>query len=373
MLTSNQVQATIQSNAGHKTAFIQLRQGEMVWWFPLGFEVKQPVEIIATPEAADQNLRFNIKNNGDAIAAKLIVNPDTQSFVQPIQLKAKVITETISVPATYLVPGSNLIRIEWGEGQHIDTTLLNWQVQAATSSTFEKIDCSRYFNDKVTNIFKQSYLSPRPTSPTLQLPMQGIGNWCYPLVQPVIDDAGLRKAAVNNEFMLPQHIPFATPADTLAKNIVFTSKWDNYPDSAVIPLSGYAKHVYFILAGSTNPMQTRLLNGELHVHYKDGAVDTLALVNPQNWWPIEQDYFIDGLAFTTDAPRPLRLQLKTGKTYSTPQEYTILKGFSNKAVEGGAATILDMPLDNSKELESVRLHTYANDVVIGVMAITLTR
>jgi hypothetical protein len=225
----------------------------------------------------------------------------------------------------------------------------------------------------VTNIFKQSYLSPRPQSPTLQLPVQGIGNWCYPLVQPVIDDAGLRKAAVNNEFVLPQHIPFATPADTLAKNIVFTSKWDNYPDSAVVPLTGQAKHAYYLLAGSTNPMQSRLVNAELRVHYKDGTTDTLALANPQNWWPIEQDYFIDGLGFTTGAPRPLRVQLKTGKTYTTPPEYSSIKGFSNKAIEGGAATILDMPLNYNKELQSISLHTIANDVVVGLMGITLTR
>jgi hypothetical protein len=373
MLTSNQVQATIQGARGHKTAFIQLRQGEMVWWFPLGFEVKQPIEIVAPPEANEQNLRFNIKNNGDALAAKIIVNPGVQSFVQPIQLPAKAMSDAVSIPGKYLVPGSNRIRIEWGEGHHLDTTLLNWQLQAAADSKFETIYCVKYFNDKVTNIFKQSYLSPRPTSPTLQLPTQGIGNWCYPLVQPVIDDAGLRRAAVNNEFILPQHIPFKTPADSLAKNIVFTSKWDNYPDSAVIPLTGYAKHAYYILAGSTNTMQTRLLNGELRVHYKDGSVDTLRLVNPQNWWPIEQDYFIDGLAFTTDAPRPLRIQLKTGKAYTTPQDYTTIKGYSNKAIDGGAATVLDMPLNAGKELESIRLHTFANDVVIGLMGITLTR
>ncbi|HUP12533.1 MAG TPA: hypothetical protein VM187_09985, partial [Niastella sp.] len=102
-------------------------------------------------------------------------------------------------------------------------------------------------------------------------------------------------------------------------------------------------------------------------------IDTLAWVNPHNWWPVEQDYFIDGLAFTTNAPRPLRLQLKTGKTYTTPQEYTSLKGYSNKAIDGGAATILDMPLDAGKELESIRLYTFANDVVIGLMSITLTR
>jgi hypothetical protein len=246
-------------------------------------------------------------------------------------------------------------------------------VTANTFSRFEKVDLTKYYNDKVTNIFKQTYLSPRPQAPTLQLPTQGIGNWCYPLVQPVIDDAGLRKAAANNEFMLPQHIPLATPADTLAKNIAFTSNWDNYPDSVVVPLSGNASHVYYLLAGSTNPMQTRLVNGELRVHYKDGTTDTLALVNPQNWWPIEQDYYIDGVGFTTNAPRPLRLQLKTGKLYSTAQEYTTLKGFSNMAIDGGAATILDMPLDHNKELQSVSLHTIANDVVIGLMSVTLTR
>lgn len=373
MLTSNQVQATIQGTPGHKTAFIQLRQGEMVWWFPIGFEVKKPLEIISPLDAAEPNLKFKIKNNGDTVTARIIVNPTTQSFVQTIPLPAKSTTGTLSIPAKYLVPGNNLIRIEWGEGQHVDTTLLNWQLTASSDSKFEKIDCSKYFNDKVTSIFKQSYLSPRPTAPTLQLPVQGIGNWCYPLVQPVIDDAGLRKAAVNNEYVLPQNIPFATPSDTLARNIIFTSKWDNYPDSAVIPLTGSAKHAYYLLAGSTNTMQTRLINGELHVHYKDGTIDTLALVNPQNWWPIEQDYFIDGLAFTTDAPRPLRIQLRTGKAYTTPREYTTLKGYSNKAIEGGAATVLDMPLNPGKELESIRLYTFANDVVIGLMGITLTR
>lgn len=374
MLTSNQVQAAIQGGAGHKTAFIQIRQGEMVWWFPLCFEVKQPVEIIPADEASDQHIQFNIRNNGVAVSGKLIVNPGEQQHQQAQQLPAKATSGVISIPASYLVPGSNQIRVEWGEGQHIDTIMLNWHVKAGPTSRFEKIDLSTYYNDRVTNIFKQNYLMPRPQSTTLQLPVQGIGNWCYPLVQPVIDDAGLRKAAVNNEFVLPQHIPLATPADTLTKNILFTSKWDNYPDSAVVPLTGFAKHIYFLVAGSTNPMQTRLVNGELRVRYKDGSVDTLALVNPQNWWPVEQDYFIDGVGFTTDAPRPLRLHLKTGKVYTSPTaEYTTIKGFSNMVIDGGAATILDMPLHNNKELQSVSLHTFANDVVIGLMSVTLAR
>jgi hypothetical protein len=374
MLTSNQVQATIQGEAGHKTAFIQLRQGEMVWWFPLCFEVKQPVEIIPAGEVNDQHIRFHIKNNGAAVTGNIIVNQGENAWQQAIQLAGNATSGEISVPASYLVPGSNRIWVEWAEGQlHTDTIMLNWNIQASAEDKFEKIDLSTYYNEKVTNIFKQSYLSPRPQSATLQLPVQGIGNWCYPLIQPVIDDAGLRKAAVNNEFVLPQHIPFATPADTLAKNILFTSKWDNYRDSAVVPITGHANHIYYLLAGSTNPMQSRMVNGELRLHYKDGSIDTLTLTNPQNWWPIEQDYFIDSVGFTTDAPRPLRLHLKTGKVYTTAAEYTTIKGFSNKAIDGGAATILDMPLDHNKELQSVSLHTFANDVVIGLMSVTLAR
>lgn len=369
MLTSNQLQATIQGSTGNKTAFIQLRQGEMVWWFPLGFEVKQPVTIMAANDAGDANIRFVIKNNGAAVKGTVMVNPGWQ---QTIQLPANGITSEIRVPAANLVPGSNRIHVEWGEGQSIDTVLVNWEV-TASASQFEKIDLSKYFNGKLAAIFKQTYLSPRPQTTTLQLPLQGIGNWCYPLVQPEIDDAGLRKAAVDNEFVLPQHIPFATPSDSLAKNIAFTSKWDNYPDSVVVPLVGHAKHAYYLLAGSTNPMQTRLANGALQVHYKDGTIDTLPLVNPQNWWPVEQDYFIDGTGFTTGAPRPLRVQLKTGKVYTSSIEYTSIKGFTNMAIDGGAATILDMPLDPNKELESVKLYTFANDVVIGLMSVTLTR
>jgi len=237
---------------------------------------------------------------------------------------------------------------------------------------FEPINISKYFNDKVTNIFKQQYLSPRPKTPTLQLPTQGIGNWCYPLTQAVIDDAGLRNAAArnNNTILLPQQIPLATPGDTLSKNIVFTSKWDNYPDSVAIPLTGRAHHVYCMLAGTTNPMQSRLVNAVLRVRYTDGTQDTLALQNPQNWWPIEQDFYTDGYAFTTDAPRPLRYYLKTGETTIS---YTTIKGFSNMAIDGGAATILDLPLDNNKELQSISLHSFANDVVMGLMSVTLAR
>ncbi len=246
--------------------------------------------------------------------------------------------------------------------------------QRTEKTKFEKIDLTRSFNDSVTNIFRNKYLSPRPVSPTLQLPVQGIGNWAYHSTQVNISDSGLRYfAGPKNEFITSKGVPFQTPGTSGTKNIVFTSMWDNYPDSVVIPLKGNSSHAYFLMAGSTNPMQSRMVNGEIIVNYTDGTSDELELENPQNWWPIEQDYFIDGHAFTTDAPKPMRISLKTGNEILPGYKYDTIRGFSNFGIDGGAATVLDMPLNEKKQLKSLILKTIANDVVIGLMSITLLR
>ncbi|HEX7902404.1 MAG TPA: DUF4450 domain-containing protein [Chitinophagaceae bacterium] len=239
---------------------------------------------------------------------------------------------------------------------------------------FEKIDLALSFNDSVTQIFKNKYLSPRPVSPTLQLPVQGIGNWAYNSVQVNISDSGLRaKAGLKNEFITSTNVPFQTPGATGSKNIVFTSLWDNYPDSVIISLNGTASKAYFLMAGTTNPMQSRIENGEIIINYTDGTSEYMSLRNPENWWPIEQDYYVDGYAFTTDVPKPLRIALKTGKEILADYKYSSIRGFSNFGIDGGAATVLDLPLNNEKKLKNLVLKAIANDVVIGLMGVTLVR
>lgn len=251
----------------------------------------------------------------------------------------------------------------------------NFTVQPALiKGSFDKVDLSPYFNDRVTNIFKNKYLSPRPNVSTLQLPTQGIGNWAYPLVEPAIIDSGLRqRAGAANTFTTGEGIPFSTPSAFDKKNILFTSQWDNYPDSVSVPLRGRASHAHLLMAGSTNPMQSRMVNGEVVIAYEDGSEEVLSLKNPENWWPIEQDFYNDGFAFNTGAPVPLRVYLKTGEDTRSFKNYTSLKGFTNRAIDGGAGTVLHLPLDPSKELKSLTLKAVANDVAIGLMSLTLVR
>ena len=254
----------------------------------------------------------------------------------------------------------------------IKTDFADWRKKLPANTAYEKLNLTSYFNDKVTQIFKNQYLSPRPTGPTLQLPTQGIGDWTHPLKTAEINDRGLRAlAGTKNEILLPQGIPFTTPSDTVKQNIIFTSQWDNYPKTVSISLSGQASHAYFLMAGSTNPMQSRMVNGTLIVRYTDGSADSLELKNPETWWPIEQDYMNDGYAFRLNAPRPVRVHLKTGKVVS---DYDgSIAAYAGMMIDGGGATVLDLPLNPLKKLQSLQLATHANDVVIGLMAVTLVR
>jgi hypothetical protein len=160
-------------------------------------------------------------------------------------------------------------------------------------------------------------------------------------------------------------------SDPKKSNIVFTSLWDNYPEEFLLPLKGWASHAYLLMAGSTNHMQSRFTNGYVEITYTDGTTDRLELRNPETWWPIEQDYYDDGYAFYTGTPRSPRLDLKTGKFRLTG--YSVRAVNKTIKIDGGAATVLDLPLDPEKELQQLRLKTIANDVVIGLMAVTLKR
>jgi len=374
-ISNNQLQATVTGILGSRTAFVQLRQGAVSWWQPLNIIIKEPVEIIASARQPKNSLECVLKNNtGNVVSGDLVVNNAGNAFILPLTIAAGSSSPKIIVPAGSIVAGSNKVNYSWGVGGlHIARQdIINWNVDEPVQQKMEQVTINQYLNDKVTRIFLNQYLSPRPTVATLQLPTQGIGEWTHPLLTAVINDAGLRKAAgKNNSISLPQGVSFRTPSDSVEKNILFTSQWDNYPKEAVVPLSGKASHVYLMMAGSTNPMQTGFVNGAVIISYMDGSNDTLLLKNPENWWPIEQDYYEDGYAFKTNAAKPVRIHLKTGKIISEPDD--TIKAYNGKMIDGGAATVLDMPLHINKDLKELKLQTWANEVVIGLMAVTLTR
>jgi hypothetical protein len=237
---------------------------------------------------------------------------------------------------------------------------------------WEKVNLTSFFNDRVTQIFRNEYRSPRSPFASLAAPKQGLGGWCEPNASFEVDDSGLRELARKNDgrMTLPGGIPLATPGEVGVKNIIFTSQWDNYPRAVSVPLTGKSSHAFLLMAGSTAAMQSQFDNGEIMVTYADGSSTRMALHNPSNWWPIDQDYFTDDYAFRRDGPIPPRVDLRTGKIRILEAEQFKGKG---RKIPGGAATILDMPLNATKELKSLTVRALANEVVIGLMSVTLMR
>lgn len=354
----NQFNLTQEERKG--TFFVQVEENGTTWWQPVNLDIRFPLEA----KWANKKLQIQSKSV-NAINGKLNINGLNKTFsIQQNQ------NESIEIPINYLSKGTNSIDLEYnGIKQNIEIT--DWEIE--NQGEFNNISLASKYNEKVTEIFNQKYLSPRLEVPTLQLPWQGIGNWCYPLITAQIDDSGLMNKRKNGkvDFL---GIPFLI--DKTDKNIAFASQWDNYPESIEIPLTGKGKKIYFLMAGSTNPMQSQIVNGTITVQYVDGSTSELELKNPTNWWPIEQDLIDDNFAFEIPNDKiPYRVKLKTGELYKggTLSKYSSIKGFTDRQVDCGAATILDLPIDPNKELKSIKLTAVSNDVVIGVMSATVLR
>ena len=304
-----------------------------------------------------------------------------QNFAQPLQIVLRQNTgygyvETVGSSEkkqTIIVKRPKRVRAPKPlvTAERVDGTAWGNNFDDVQTERLAPVDISRSFNSQVSDIFKNFYLSPRPPYTTLQIPVHGIGDWCHPDRKVTVDESVLRQHADGGVLTvdIAGGIPFRFPQQ--GRNIVYTSLWDNYPDAVEIPLSGSASHAYLLMAGSTNHMQSRIDNGVVTVRYTDGSADTLRLCNPHNWCPIEQDYYEDGLAFHAAQPRPYRLDFASLRVSRQLMPMGDRYGYEQRYFEKGAGIVLDMPLNRSKQLQSLTLRTLSNDIVVGLMAVTL--
>ncbi len=204
-------------------------------------------------------------------------------------------------------------------------------------------------------IFKQQYLSPRPKTCSVRLGVDGYSAWCFAwwgTPVPAIDLSNLQKLLDNQgRIRTPQNVPFAQFAE--AKNIAFTSLWENWPHSVSVPVGKQAEAVWLLVCGSTNPMQTRIANAEVRFRYADGQVEKLELVPPLNFWTlchfggVDYDYKSDAFCLPKEPPPTVQL------------------GTNCRAM------VLSWKLRPGVKLVDLTLETLSQEVVIGLMGVSL--
>ncbi len=375
--------AWVASGKGYRSVFVKVKEGDWQWWMPVELDVRPSLEIVTgydgreTPRDESGALRFRVRNNSaENIRSDGIIRVGNWQLTVSLDIPAMGESDELTVYPEKLLPGRHTVCIEIGD-RTCEGIVANWGIQISDSG-IKPVDLNDYFNDRVTEIFKEGkYIEPDRPLVTLGVPNSGFGEWCLPDMwadyrkQGAINDRGLRAKAMQEGgvFRLNCGVPFHIPTDTSGSNIAFVSQWDTFPQQMTVPLDGRARHAYLLMAGSTYHMQSRFENGEITVAYTDGTETRLSLRNPETWWPIDRDYFVDDYAFHLDAPRPPRILLKTGEEYFS--ETVEGKTASSQRIIGGAATVLDMPLDSNRELQSLTIRAIANEVIIGLMGVTL--
>ncbi|MGN6504971.1 MAG: hypothetical protein ACTHM6_05350, partial [Tepidisphaeraceae bacterium] len=374
---SHGVTGTVAGSVGPHALFLHARCGELTWWEPFLIDIHPRYAIVNAAIDLAGRVSFRFNNN----MPRLLKSEDFTVRVdgQPMRIDPELMIDTLGRSEKITVQGPPVVT----PGMHrlsvtvagtnevtqiptetVTAEVVNWQIVAPRGG-FDAVDLSGDFNDSVTQIFKNRYESPRSPFCSLARPTQGFGGWATNKTTPTIDDAGLRAAGGS---ITVAGVPLATP--TAGRNVLFVSQWDNYPRQANIALSGRARGVYLMMAGSTNPMQSRMENGEVIVTYADGTTDRLVLRNPETWWPIEQDYLSDDYAFNIGPVRVARVDLKSGQL-RLPIDGKLPSPAG--MIRGGAATVLNVPLDETKPLKSLTVRAITNEVVIGLMSVTLER
>ena len=217
------------------------------------------------------------------------------------------------------------------------------------------LDLSPQLNGDIRTIYQQKYLSPRPKTCSVRIGVDGYSPWTFSfwgVNPPLIDLSHLAKLTDGEgRIGTPAHVPFLRFSES--KNIAFTSLWDNWPREVTIPVKRQAGAVWMLVCGTTNPMQTRIANAEIRFRYSDGQVEKLELVPPLNFWTLcplnGRDYFYARDSFCLPKDPPPTVQL----------------GSNCRAM------VLSWKLRPGVELEDMTLETLSQEVVVGLMGVSL--
>jgi len=237
-----------------------------------------------------------------------------------------------------------------------EATAAKTDIAPPANAHWEEVPMDSALNGDIQTIYKQQYLSPRPNTSSLRLATDGYSTWQMVLAKGhappeiTLDNIGALSDGHGN-IVCGKGVPFRWAAG--ANNIAFTSRWDNWPEHIEVPVNRTGDAAWFLLCGTTNPMEVRIANAELRMNYADGVVERLPIVPPFNFWTlcpidgIDYDYARDGFALPKVPPVTAQL----GKNCR--------------------AIVLGWRLRPGVVLKSVTLETESEQVVIGLMGVTV--
>ena len=224
------------------------------------------------------------------------------------------------------------------------------KLKVPAGARWATLDMTASFNGDVRTIFQQEYLSPRPNTCSLRLATDGYSTWQM-MLNPKHKPPEISLTKPGELLTTPQGVPFGKIGTE--KNIAFTSQWDNWPKLISVPVNKAGDAVWLLVCGFTPPMQCRIANGVVRFCYADGQEEKLELVPPLNFWSlcpfggVDYDDKRDGFALPKEPPPQVQLG---------PNCRAMVYGWK---LRPGVA------------LKSVKLEMFSQEVIIGLMAVSV--
>ncbi|MEN6453491.1 MAG: DUF4450 domain-containing protein [Prolixibacteraceae bacterium] len=206
---------------------------------------------------------------------------------------------------------------------------------------YNPVDISKYFNISLTEIHKQEYWKPRPEGYSIMANFDGRFGWDWNHAGyrgMVVDDNKLRSSG--GKYFTDNGIPFSTPEK--GSNVACISVWKNFPEETFFNLSGKGNELAVLFIGVTNPMQSRVENARFTVEYTDGTKEKVSLINPVNF----DDWLVASV--------------------QQENETEYFSDFNHGIVQR-------IPLNPDKELKSFHVRAVANEVIVGILGISIQR
>ncbi len=244
---------------------------------------------------------------------------------------------------------------------------LKYVAEIPAKAEWNCVDMNSILNGDIKTIYEQKYLSPRPNTVSARIGTDGYTAWTFIFwkqVPPIIklDSVEFLKKDINR-IVTKQQIPFQW--NSLEKNIAFTSLWDNWPKKITVPVQQKGQAIWLMVAGSTNQMQCDIANAIIIFNYADKSRDTLSLVPPYNYWNLSPINIKAGAAGQDS--RGDYTNVTDAFAVPKPWPQTVQLG------ENCRAMLLNKKLKPGVTLESVTFQTLSQEVVVGLMGITIMK
>jgi hypothetical protein len=227
--------------------------------------------------------------------------------------------------------------------------------QARADAAWITVPMTDFLNGDIRTIFRQKYRSPRPATVSCRIGYDGWSAWTFQPWHIPVPEIKLDKLAAlrdkHHRLVTPQGAVFAPVGQ--GRNIAFTSLWDNWPRAVTVPVNRRGDAVWLLVCGSTNPMQGRIANATIRFRYADGQEEKLELTPPMNFWSlckfgrVDYDYKRDSFALPKEPPPQVQLG------------------------ENCRAMVYGWKLRTGVALKSVTLETLSQEVVIGLMGVSV--